>query len=105
MSFQLCSVWAWALTRTSGASATVLACDVREDPVLRFLASSPSASRRVSLETGTAEIEMGAEGLEFETRFAHVWTIRDGFLSGLDNYLDTATVLAALAGRTLPKPA
>jgi ketosteroid isomerase-like protein len=43
-------------------------------------------------------------GVEFETRFAHVWTIRDGVASGFDNYLDTATVVAALEGRTLPKP-
>ena len=46
-----------------------------------------------------------ANRVEFETRFAHVWTIRDGFLSGFDNYLDTATVVAALEGRSLPKPA
>jgi hypothetical protein len=43
--------------------------EVREDTLLRFLADTPTASHRVSLETGTAEIEMGAEGLEFETRF------------------------------------
>jgi uncharacterized protein len=46
-----------------------------------------------------------ATGVEFETRFAHVWTIRDGFASGFDNYLDTATVLAALGGRSSPQPA
>jgi uncharacterized protein len=37
-----------------------------------------------------------ASGRAFEARFAHVWHVRDGKLSKLDNYLDTATVLDAV---------
>jgi hypothetical protein len=74
--------------------------DVREDTVLRFLASAPSAARRVSLETGTAEIEMGEEGLEFETRFgtaridpgARVRLTDDGKLTRFDVIVGSAVV-------------
>ncbi len=80
--------------------------DVREDTVLRFLASAPSASRRVSLETGTAEIEMGAEGLEFETRFgtahidpgAHVRLTDDGKLTRFDVIVGSAVLESEDAG-------
>ena len=48
--------------------------------------------------SGTAR----ATGVAFETRFAHVWTLRDGVPSGFDNYLDTATVVAALEGGGRP---
>ncbi len=76
------------------------ALDVREDTTLRFLASAPSAEGRVSLETGTAEIEMGAEGLEFETRFgtakidpgAHVRLTDDGTLTRFDVIVGSAVV-------------
>jgi hypothetical protein len=74
--------------------------DVREDTVLRFLASAPSAARRVSLETGTAEIEMGEEGLDFETRFgtaridpgARVRMTDDGKLTRFDVIVGSAVV-------------
>jgi hypothetical protein len=74
--------------------------DVREDTVLRFLADAPSVGRRVSLETGTAEIEMGAEGLEFETRFgtaridpgAHVRLTDDGKLTRFDVIVGSALI-------------
>ena len=74
--------------------------DVREDTVLRFLADAPSDQRRVSLETGTAEIEMGSQGLEFETRFgtaridpgAHVRLSDDGTLTRFDVIVGSALV-------------
>jgi hypothetical protein len=76
--------------------------DVKEDTTLRFLASAPSAEGRVSLETGTAEIEMGAQGLEFETRFgtakidpgAHVRLTDDGNLTRFDVIVGSAVVEA-----------
>jgi hypothetical protein len=76
------------------------ALDVREDTLLRFLADTPSAAKRVSLETGTAEIEMGAEGLEFETRFgtaridpgAHVRLTSDGKQTRFDVLVGSAVV-------------
>ena len=79
---------------------------VREDTTLRFLASAPSAEHRVSLETGTAEIEMGAEGLEFETRFgtakidpgAHVRLTDDGKLTRFDVIVGSAVVESPDAG-------
>ena len=46
-----------------------------------------------------------ATGVRFETRFAHVWTIRDGVPAGFDNFVDTAAIVAALEGRSLPHPA
>jgi uncharacterized protein len=39
-----------------------------------------------------------AGGVEFETRFAHVWTLTDGVASRLRSYFDTAPVMAALEG-------
>ena len=74
--------------------------DVRPDTVLRFLASAPSAQRRVSLETGTAEIEMGDQGVEFETRFgtakidpgAHVRLTDDGTLTRFDVIVGSAVL-------------
>src|ERR1019366_6494190 len=76
------------------------ALDVREDTLLRFLADTPSAAKRVSLETGTAEIEMGAEGLEFETRVgtaridpgAHVRLSSDGKQTRFDVLVGSAVV-------------
>jgi ketosteroid isomerase-like protein len=33
---------------------------------------------------------------KFTARFAHVWTLRDGLATRFDDYIDTATILAAL---------
>ncbi|HEX3769969.1 MAG TPA: hypothetical protein VHV30_03855 [Polyangiaceae bacterium] len=76
------------------------ALDVREDTLLRFLTDAPSAAQRVSLETGTAEIEMGSEGLEFETKFgtahiepgAHVRLRADGTQTRFDVLVGSAVV-------------
>jgi hypothetical protein len=77
--------------------------DMREATVLRFLTDASSAGRRVSLETGAAEIEMGSEGLEFETRFgtakiepgAHVRLTDDGKVTHFDVIVGSAIVESA----------
>jgi hypothetical protein len=77
--------------------------DMREATVLRFLTNAASAGRRVSLETGAAEIEMGTEGLEFETRLgtariepgAHVRLTDDGTVTHFDVIVGSAIVESA----------
>jgi ketosteroid isomerase-like protein len=48
--------------------------------------------------TGRLRGSARATGAEFETPFVQVWTLDDGVPVACDVYLDTATVLEALAG-------
>ncbi len=74
--------------------------EMREATVLRFRTDAATAERRVSLETGAAEIEMGEEGLEFETRFgvarieprARVRLTDDGATTRVDVVVGSAIV-------------
>jgi hypothetical protein len=74
--------------------------EVRESTVMRFLAGTAPTEKRVSLETGTAEIEMGSEELEFETRFgtariepgARVRLTDDGKVARFDVLVGSAIV-------------
>ena len=40
-----------------------------------------------------------ASGLQLETRFCQVWTVRDGMAAGMDEYATRALALAMLGPR------
>ena len=46
-----------------------------------------------------------ASGVELDTRYAHVWTMRDGLGARVDAYRDPAAVRSALLGEASPTPA